>query len=169
MSSAVLPERVFLRSYSSPTQTLSPALRPRPPTRFLMKSSQQRLHNCCRGLSCVILGARPMFPFIDKSTTTLPNGALCCNLSKTGRRKRAASWRVGCAEKAWGCPPLSLRPWAGGSEMLGPMPGRASGTKQLPGLPHLQETPWEGGSVSARPPCWLNLHVGKPGAMMARL
>jgi hypothetical protein len=53
-----------------------------------MKSSKPRLHNGCTGLSCVILGGEPAFPFIDKSTATLPNGVLCCRGYKTGRRER---------------------------------------------------------------------------------
>lgn len=100
---------------------------------FLMKSSQRRLHNRCRGLSCVILGDRPMFPFIDKSTTTLPNGALCCNHYKTGRGKESSGLRA-CCEQRRALPPFSGQPWEGGlrdtsSDCL----GRATSTK-LPAL-----------------------------------
>lgn len=89
-----------------------------------MKSSRQRLHNCCRGLSCVILGVRPMFPFIDKSPTTLPNRALCCNHYKTGRRegkgREARGSRACCAEKPGRppSPPSSPQPGEDGSGML---------------------------------------------------
>lgn len=67
-----------------------------------MKSLQQRLCKGCRGLSCIILGDQPVFPFTAKSTILLPNGALHCNHYKAGRRQvklRASGllWREGWA------------------------------------------------------------------------
>lgn len=62
LSSASLPGRLFLLSYCSPqivpfSSTDSPSL---------MTSSQRRLHNRCRGLACVTLGAGPALPVIDE-------------------------------------------------------------------------------------------------------
>lgn len=88
-----------------------------PPCTFLfhcphplpMKSSELRLHNRCRDLSCVILGVRPVFPFIDNSTTTLPNGA-SLRLPLQDRKKEGRLGAGGLAmQRRLGHVPLSSR------------------------------------------------------------
>lgn len=92
---------------------------PFPPLPFLMKSSQPRLHNCCRDLSCVILGVRPMFPFTAKSTTMLPNGALCCSHYKTGRREgRLGAGGLAVQRRLGHILHALHQPWERGSGML---------------------------------------------------
>lgn len=79
-------------SYCSPKSCLSLlSLSPAPP---LMKSSQQRLHNGCRGLSCVMLGARPMFPFIDKSPPHCQVELSVATTTKQDERKESQSPRA---------------------------------------------------------------------------
>lgn len=74
-----------------------------------------------------------MFPFIDKSTTTLPNGALCSDHYKTARGKESSGLRA-CCEQRQALSPFSEQPWEGGlrdtsSDCL----GRATST-ELPAL-----------------------------------
>ena len=118
------------------------------PHHLLMKSSELRLHNRCRDLSCVILGGRPVFPFIDNSTTTLPNGALCGSHYKTGRREGRLG--VEGSPCRGGLVTSSVLPAATG--------GGARGCRmRMPGKSHFYEAfPWsprspggEGSSASA--------------------